>query len=173
MRADHVAPRAATPCAAALVIEIDSVSMIGPNRGLSANVGLVFADSLKAWHSPDKVNTFFKSFGLKQQTFSNSDIGELHVLWQLRHSIVHTGAWLTLPDSQKVPALSKLGDKPIIFEHTFINAVARRLHKLVNDANDRLLADFTTRLGASPPSAVIADAKAFLSVTSPKPTWLK
>lgn len=149
-----------------------SVSRLLAFRGIQASVGFVIADSLKGWHNPSGVNSFFKAFGIQQNLFSNGEISDLTVLWQLRHSIVHTGAWLTLPDSQKVKRLINYGDKPIVFDTQFINAVCRRLHKIVKAANGRLLTDCTTLLGTSPPSSVTQDFNAFLAVKSPKNNWL-
>jgi len=141
-------------------------------RELSAPVGFVIADSLSSWHSAVRVNSYFKAFDVKQDLFSNTEVSDLEVLWQLRHSIVHTGAWLTVPDAKKVRRLSKLGDKPIVFDSMFINAVCRRFHRIVKNANQRLLADCTLLLGPSPLSGVIPDFQAFLAVKSPYVTWL-
>ena len=141
-------------------------------RELDAPVGFVFADSLSGWHNPRRVNAFFKAFGIAQDVFSGSEIADLEVLWQLRHSVVHTGAWLTVPDAKKVKRLTAWQDKPIVFEATFVNAMARRLHKLVKAANTRLLSDCTTLLGAAPTAKAKASLKDFLLVKSPKAVWL-
>lgn len=141
-------------------------------RELDAPVGFVFADSLSGWHNPRRVNAFFKAFGITQDVFSTAEIGDLEVLWQLRHSVVHTGAWLTVPDAKKVKRLSSWQDKPIVLESTFVNAMSRRLHKLVKAANARVLADCTTLLGPAPTAEVIQSLKDFLTVKSPKAVWL-
>jgi hypothetical protein len=78
------------------------------------SVGLLLADGLSGWHNPHKVNTFFNAFSLNRTLFSNDACSNLLVLWQLRHSIVHTGGTLTLPDAQKIPALSKFGNKKVV-----------------------------------------------------------
>lgn len=109
---------------------------------------------------------------IKQEIFSNDDIKMLDLLWQLRHSVVHTAAWLTLPDSQKVKQLHGKGDRVIAFEHTFIYALSRRFHKLVKAANARLKVGFIPLLGATPPKEVLDDLDAFLLVKSPKQVWL-
>ena len=81
------------------------------HRGLGTeSVGILMADCLSSWHDPDRVNKFFTAFGLKRQLFSSGDCARLKVLWQLRHSIVHTGGTLTLPDVQKVTELGNFGD---------------------------------------------------------------
>lgn len=141
-------------------------------RELNAPVGFVFADSLTGWHSPRRVNTFFKAFGIVQEVFSNAEVSDLEVLWQLRHSVVHTGAWLTIPDAKKVKRLSAWQDKPIILDPKFVNAMSRSFHKLVNSANSRLLSECTRLLGPKPDSAAITSFTNFLSVKSPKSVWL-
>lgn len=141
-------------------------------RELNAPVGFVFADSLTGWHNPKRVNAFFKAFGVAQDVFSNAEVGDLEVLWQLRHSVVHTGAWLTVPDAKKVKRLSAWQDKPIVLDPSFVNAMSRRLHKLVKAANARLLADCTTLLGPAPDPATTKSLADFLLVKSPKNAWL-
>lgn len=138
-----------------------------------APVGLVLADSVGSWHNPSKVNSYFKALGLKQDFFSNAESEDLRVLWQLRHSIVHTGAWLTVPDATKVRRLSAFADKPIVFGPMFINALARRFHRIVKAANARLLKDALAELGPNPSDDDVAELKAFLAVKSPKNSWLQ
>lgn len=141
-------------------------------RTFDAPVGYVIADSITGWHNPTRVNALFKAFGVKQNIFGNDEVADLQILWQLRHSIVHTGAWLTLPDSQKVKRLKSYGGKPIVFDSTFVNAMSRRLHKIVRDANNRLSTDCNVLLGPSPPAASVSNISSFLAVTSPKSVWL-
>lgn len=141
-------------------------------RTLSAPVGLVIADSLGGWHNPPRVISYIKAMGLKQDMYSNSEVDDLNVLWQLRHSIVHTGAWLTIPDANKVKRLAAFRDKPIVFNPAFISAFSRRLHKIVKKANGRLLADCIASLGVSGDPAVVRAISNFLDVKSPKSTWL-
>jgi hypothetical protein len=141
-------------------------------RTLSAPVGLVLADSVGSWHSPSRVNSYFKALGFKQDLFSKAEIEDLQVLWQLRHSIVHTGAWLTVPDANKVKRLSTFADKPIVFGTMFVNAFCRRFHRIVKSANDRLHKDCVAELGPKPDAAVQAEFTAFLNVKSPKSSWL-
>jgi hypothetical protein len=141
-------------------------------RELDAPVGFVFADSLSGWHNPGRVNTFLKAFGITQNAFANDEIEDLEILWQLRHSVVHTGAWLTVPDAKKVKRLLAWQDKPIVFEPTFVNAMSRRLHKLVKATNARLLSDCLKLLGPAPSAAAKQSLNDFLLVKSPKGTWL-
>jgi len=141
-------------------------------RGANAQVGFVIADSLSGWHNPTRVNSFFKSLSIKRDVFTPDQISDLEVLWQLRHSVVHTGAWLSLPDSQKVKRLRKFGNEPIVFEHTFINAICRKFHAIVKQANGALQSDATPLLGANPKSQDSAKLTDFLCVKSPKKVWL-
>jgi hypothetical protein len=141
-------------------------------RGVAAPVGLTVADALPSWHSAEAVNRHFSALGMKQNVFSNDDIAALSLLWQFRHSIVHTGGWLTLPDSQKVKQLHGRGEQAIAFKHTFVNALARRLHKLVKAVNSRLADGISPLLKTPVAPEVQADLDAFLFISSPKPVWL-
>lgn len=100
--------------------------------------------------------------------FSNNEIEDLGTLWQLRHSIVHTGDWLTIPDSQKVSALIEFGGHPFFMEATFIEAVDRRLHSIVKKSIQRLDKGMQKHL----PKAIIknADYKELVELTSPRKT---
>ena len=65
-------------------------------RGIGAqSIGLLLADSLSGWQWPERVNDYFETFDLKRQFLANDDCRRLSVLWQLRHSIVHTGGTLS------------------------------------------------------------------------------
>ncbi|WAJ36307.1 hypothetical protein OU800_17035 [Pseudomonas sp. GOM7] len=156
-------------CGGSISIPVDRLLSF---RTTSAQVGYVVSDSLNGWHNPSKVNSFFKSLEIKKDIFTPSQIEDLEVLWQLRHSIVHTGAWLSMPDSQKIKRLNGYGNKPIIFEHTFINALCRKLHQIVKHANTTLLSECTSLLGAKPTQESIEGLTNFLEVTSPKKVWL-
>ena len=142
-------------------------------RTLKAPVGYVLADAISGWHDPTRVNELLKAFNIKQDIFSNEDITDLEVLWQLRHSIVHTGAWMTLPDAQKVKRLRPYGGKPLIFEHLFINAVSRRFHRLVSNVNHRLLVACKLLVSSKAASDLSHNLDSFLLVKSPKQVWCK
>ncbi len=108
---------------------------LAAHRGYSGtSIGTLLADSLSGWHDPEKVSKYFSAFSLEYKLFCNDSVKKLKVLWQLRHSIAHTGGTLTLPDSQKVEELSKFGDQQIAFEQNFIFEVSRKLHPLVKKA---------------------------------------
>jgi hypothetical protein len=141
-------------------------------RTAKAPVGFVIADSLAGWHNPKIVNSLFKGFGGKKDVFGSEEISDLEVLWQLRHSIVHTGAWLKQPDAQKVKRLVKHSNTAITFDFHFINAVARRFHRIVKACNGRLLSDCLSLLGATALPEQTDRIKALLDVRSPKNVWL-
>ena len=114
------------------------------------------------------MNSALKVFGIKKDYFGTKEVSDLNVLWQLRHTIVHTGAWLTEPDAQKVKRLSKFANSAIAFDPNFITAVARRLHKIVKEGNTRIEADAILLLGNAVSATVVQDIKSFLAVRSPK-----
>lgn len=117
-------------------LAIDPIRL-SAHRGIGASsIGSLLADSLNGWHDPEKVNMYFNAFKLEYQLFSTSDISKLNVLWQLRHSIVHTGGTLTLPDAQKVNELKAFGNKQIAFEKNFIFEVSRKLHPVVKKSSN-------------------------------------
>lgn len=107
-------------------------------------VGMILADQLKNWQSPTVVNLYYNAFGLKNANnqalsfFSNEDKENLAVLWQMRHSIVHTAGTISLPDSQKVKGLESFGGKAISLDNQFIYEVARKMHPLIKNAVARI-----------------------------------
>jgi hypothetical protein len=142
-------------------------------RSAKAPVGFVMADSLYGWHNPEMFNARLKAFGMQVDYFSKKEVSDLEVLWQLRHSIVHTGAWLTEPDAQKITRLRKFGNTGIAFEPSFVNAVSRRLHRIVKAGNARTEPAAVHLLGANPPAAAEKDIRDLFAVRSPKKVWLK
>jgi hypothetical protein len=138
-------------------------------RGLNASIGQLLADALYGWHSPEKVNLFFKAFDLKIDFYSKDDIEQLSILWQLRHSIVHTGGYITRPDSQKIRALVKYGDIPIVFKDNAIHEICRKLHPIINHSTLRLAKAFKSKL----PTNKHADVDKFYTIKSKIMTWLR
>lgn len=139
----------------------------------TSSVGKIVADSLNGWHDPEKVNKHFNAFGLKYTFYSTEDMNRLRVLWQLRHSIVHTGGTLTLPDAQKVESLLKFGDKNIAFEQNFIYEVARKFHPIIKCSTEGMGGAFEINLLPDLPQEVIDRIKKFFKVSSIITTWLK
>jgi hypothetical protein len=153
-------------------VQINSERMLSL-RGAPAQIGYVVADSIGGWHDPNKVNAYFRSFGFLKNVFSNDTLSDILVFWQLRHSIVHTGAWLTKPDAQKVPRLATMADKPIIFDPTMINWFCRKMHQIVRVTNDTLLAEAKKAQGMSPLKADAKNLEKFLTAVSSKTGWMK
>lgn len=154
-------------------IEIDH-SLLAAHRLSGANsVGLILSDSMSGWHSPEMVNKFFDAFGFKTQFFSTEDCRRLKVLWQLRHSIAHTGGTLTLPDAQKVRELEDFGGLSIVFEKNFVFEVARKLHPMVRDANRRIKDAFEKRMLSTVTKGEKREVADFFDVHSTVAVWLK
>ncbi len=153
-------------------IEI-KVSRIGAYRGQPAQIGQIIADSLGGWHDPEKVNSHMKLLVKNVDFFSNKEKEELRVLWQLRHSIVHTGGWLTLPDAQKVSDLKSYGNKPVIFDpNIIIVAVHKKMHSLVRDATHRLETEFKKLLQENLSLEAENEIKLLFQVDSPNQNLL-
>lgn len=142
-------------------------------RGFTAQAGLLLADSLNAWHSPETVNSYFKALKLKQDFFSPDDRERLKVLWQLRHSVVHTAGILTRPDAQKVTSLQSKGDKHIAFENNFTFEVSRKLHRIIKESVGRLETDFRAMLPGNLSGPELAIVKNLFEVKSSVKVWLK
>jgi hypothetical protein len=134
----------------------------------AAPIGHLLADRLKVWHYPKQVNSLFQALCKCDDPFNTDSIAELDVLWQLRHSIAHTAGSLTLPDAQKVPLLSAFASRPIVFEPKAINAIARKLHRIVKSANHTIAKTFLARLRPDTEDPMKDEVKMLLEVRSPK-----
>lgn len=158
--------------------EVDFVRIAG-YRDSSVPVGLVLADQLSNWQSPMVVNAFFKSFGLedaahhKLDLYSNDSKEKLSVLWQMRHSIVHTASTITLPDSQKVTPLNKFGGKVISLDRMFVNEVARKMHPIIKSATENMKNVFVHNLKVGTPVDIRTRIDELFKVTSTCSTWLR
>jgi hypothetical protein len=154
-------------------IEI-KVNRIGAYRGQPAPMGQIIADSLGGWHNPEKVNSHMKLLVKNVNFFSGKEMEELRVLWQLRHSIVHTGGWLTLPDAQKVGDLKSYGNKPVIFDsNVIVVAVHKKMHSLVKDATHRLENGFKSLLQGNLSPEAEEEIRLLFQVDSPNPKLLQ
>ncbi|MFA4839151.1 MAG: hypothetical protein WC703_06735 [Candidatus Neomarinimicrobiota bacterium] len=154
-------------------VSIDLVRLAA-YRGIgSKSIGTLLADSLKGWHEPKTVNRYFSAFGLNFTAFGNDESEKLRVLWQLRHSIVHTGCTLTLSDAQKVTNLSQHAGKQIVFENNFIFEVARKLHPIVKQTTTGLGNAFKQRLLQNINKTNSDNIDKFFEVKSSVPSWLR
>lgn len=142
------------------------------NLGVSS-VGILVADSLRGWHDPETVNRHFSAYFPQTTVFSNDSCEKLNVLWQLRHSIVHSGGTLMLPDAQKVRSLESIGETQIAFEKNFIFEVARKLHPIVKDATQALEQAFRNDILQNRTPLQLDDIDKFFEVKSPVAVWLR
>lgn len=142
-------------------------------RGNRAATGTILADQLGNWHTPRKVNAYFKAILNQVSGFTADDCHDLEVLWQLRHSIVHTAGTMTRPDAQKVPGLKILADQAIVVDINFIDAVVRRFHKIVKHFVEEVHGKLRALAGADYTGQLMKNADAFLKVESPRVSWFK
>jgi len=154
-------------------IDLDWERLAAHRASGAGSVGALLADSMNGWHSPEKVNKYFGCFRLNFTLFGNVEIERINTLWQLRHSIVHTGGTLTLADAQKVKALKGYGDRKIAFNKNFIFEVARKFHPIVKTSTEGLGNNFKQRLvnGISDEDRQRIDK--FFEVKSSVGVWLK
>lgn len=142
-------------------------------RNSPVSTGLIIANSLGNWHSPEVVNKYFKAFGIRVDAFSNDDIVDLRVLWQLRHSIVHNGATITKADAQKVEQLKNFGDQKIVLSNKFIYDLAKYMHSMVFNVNKRLERAFLDNLIQAVTSDERSEILRIFEVHSRNITWLQ
>lgn len=150
-----------------------SLRGIAGYRGQPTSIGQLIADNLHSWHDPGAVNRYFQTLVADFQCYSASDMDDLSVLWQLRHSVVHTGGWMTQPDAQKHSALAPAAGRPILMNEVFIEAIARRLHKIVGKATLGLGAKFIGRASATLSPEERKTLASLFKVQSPRKRWLR
>jgi hypothetical protein len=153
-------------------VRID-VERLHAYRGNSTSIGSVFADSLPGWHSAAKVNAYFKGVVSNRDFFSNNHIEDLNTLWQLRHSIVHTGGVLTEADAHKVSDLAKYGGKSLIIDQRFVDAVVRRMHRLVKSSVTSIAEGFREAMVEHVSDQEKAEVDSLFTVRSSRPSYLK
>lgn len=154
-------------------VEIDLVRLASYRSSIGFSAGVIIADSLPGWHSPEKVNKYFAAFGLNRQFYGNNEIRRLKTLWQLRHSIVHTGGTITVPDAQKVPELAASSGKTIAFENNFIYEVARKIHPLVKVSTEGLGGAFKNQLKPGVEQSITSKIDELFKVRSSVNVWLR
>jgi hypothetical protein len=138
----------------------------------SLSLGILLADSLIGWHDPEIVNKHFHGFN-NYSFYDNDTCNSLKILWQLRHSIVHTGGTITLPDSQKVKELNSLGGRTIVFEDSFIRELSRKMHKILEERvkglGEKYIANLKNDLDQQTKDKIIQ----LFKVESSRSSWLK
>lgn len=154
-------------------IEIDVVRLASYRSGSGFSAGLIIADTLSGWHNPEKVNKYFAAFDLNRQFYGNQDIKRLKTLWQLRHSIVHTGGTITIPDAQKVSELTDYSGKTIAFEDNFIYEVARKIHPLIKVSTEGIGSAFKGKLNQGLDTSITIKIDNLFNVRSSINVWLR
>jgi hypothetical protein len=151
-------------------VDIDLVGLAA-YRGRNATSGIILADNLTGWHRPETVNRYFEAL-VNATPFDAADVGRIQVLWQLRHSIVHTGGSITPPDAQKIKDLRQFAGEPIVFQKTFVSDVARKFHSVVYSGTKNVSKAFEAQM-KSVPSVRDADRlDRLFSVRSPISAWI-
>lgn len=154
-------------------LSVDLVRLSSYRGGSGFSAGIIIADSLPGWHSPERVNSYFSAFDLNRQLFGNTESSRLKVLWQLRHSVVHTGGTITIPDAQKVPELANSGGSTVAFENNFIYEVARKLHPVVKSATEGFGGVYKQALKTGLPITATKSIDDLFSVRSTVNVWLR
>lgn len=153
-------------------LQIDPVR-VSAYRGQPAPIGQLIADNLAGWQDPTRVNDHFRAVIAKLQFYSKKESEILQVLWQMRHSIVHTAGWITQPDSQKVKELNPFGNSALLLGGRFIEVVGRRLHPVVRDSVGRLSRKFASLLTDDLDPEETAEVTSLFSVKSPRRSWFE
>lgn len=153
-------------------ISVDLVR-IAAFRDNSIPVGLILADQLHHWHNPCKVDSYFHAFDKTLSFYSNEDKKQLSILWQMRHSIVHSAGTITLPDAQKVESLNQFGGIQIALNVNFIYEVARKLHPVINGCVTRLRDKYLNRLKPGIQQNKKTEIEKFFEVKSSCSVWLR
>lgn len=136
------------------------------------NIGAFVANSLPGWHKGSKVNGYFKVLLPKVNVFSNSDIDVLNTMWQIRHSIVHTGGRISRYDATKVPKLREFENRDLTFREDFIDAVGREFHRIAYDITDRMRSVLIDIWQATDVGVELGEADDLIGCTSPRKSWL-
>jgi hypothetical protein len=154
----------------AITIDLNGLS---PYRNVSDfSVGIMLADSLKNWSSPEIVNKYFRCF-VNYDLFSKDHIKQLLVLWQLRHSIVHNGGTITRADAQKVKALNHFSNQNILLDSNFIYEVSRKMHNIVKTSTCGIGSKYIADLDTTIKPEVLNKIKTFFEVKSSIAVWLR
>jgi hypothetical protein len=156
-----------------LNVSIDLKNLSSYRSVGSAPIGRLISDNLPGWQDPEKVNRYYKLFFPTLNLFTSADCVRLKTLYQLRHSIVHTGGTLSLPDAQKIESLKGKGDTQLAFENNFIFEVSRKMHPIVRDLTYRLRDEFIRNLSPAVTPMERSRVDEFFEVSSSLPVWLK
>ena len=153
-------------------IAIDMRHVVG-YRGNEAAVGNIVADALTGWHDPSKVNEYLMGLLNAGQFYPDDVAQEIRVLWQLRHSIVHTGGTLTVPDAQKVEELGPYAGRAIVFRYQAVDGIVRWFHRALNTVRDGFFPKVRARFKTGYEGHVKHDINTLFKLDSPRASWLK
>lgn len=152
-----------------------SIVRLLAGRGDPREPGHIIADALNGWHDPAKVNSLFSLIFRDITLYSNEFCREISLMWQLRHSIVHTGGVITREDCFKHPQLHGYQDRRLRFDEGFIAAVARRFHIIIQKSLDPIKARVRTSLSTETLEGEDLDdwANIICGYSSPRASWFK
>lgn len=153
-------------------IQVDWSRLAAHRTTGASSVGTLLSDSMSGWHDPERVNKYFNCYGLPYELYGEDEIERLKTLWQLRHSIAHTGGTLTLADAQKVTSLKEIGGRKIAFEKNFVFEVSRKLHPLVKASTEGIGSAFKSKLIQGISESDQAKIDRFFEVKSSVGVWL-
>lgn len=151
-------------------VSIDPVGLAA-YRGRNATSGIILADNLRGWQSPERVNRYFKAL-VNATPFDQANVKRIQILWQLRHSIVHTGGSVTPPDAQKIEDLRPFAGEVIVFEKTFVREVARKFHSIVFSATRNVGEAFEGQMTCASGTKAAERLDKLFSVKSPISAWI-
>nr|WP_156889272.1 hypothetical protein [Halomonas sp. 1513] len=150
-----------------------SLQRLLSGRGDPREPGQIVADAMPGWHNPERVNRYFSVIFPKVAFYSKETVRELDLMWQLRHSIVHTAGVITREDAAKIPQLHGYADRRISLGTDFVPAVARRFHIMLKHSVGRLREEAKFSMEAA---GVEEEIEAFLDsvvgIDSPRRSWL-
>lgn len=142
-------------------------------RGQSAVIGVLVANSLNSWHDPAVVNGYLKAFVPGNDLYDNEAQSTLRVLWQVRHTVVHTSGWLSASDAHKVDGLASLADKPLVLGVPFVRSSIQWMHRYLKTGMTPLQAAFEGQVDPSTPAAHKDAIKALFLVDSPRKSYFR
>lgn len=150
-----------------------SLQRILAGRGEPREPGQIVADAMPGWHSADRVNRYFNIIFPRVQFYSAACARELDLMWQIRHSIVHTAGVITREDAGKVPDLRGYADRRLQLGTEFVPAVARRFHIMLKESVDKLWQATKEALEEAGETEELEDlVDSIVGIDSPRRSWL-
>ncbi len=141
-------------------------------RGNPTAAGGIIADAMTGWHDPLRVNGYFKVLLNIEPFYPEDVVQEISILWQMRHSIVHTGGTFTVPDAQKLEALNGLGGKAVVLRPLAINSLVIRFHKILCQVHQGFYPKVKSRFKTGYEGDVKKQIDELFHLDSPRKAWL-